>query len=215
MSINYERLKNTVLKLDKNTYNHCVRVYKLAKAYEEINGNDSVLSAAALLHDIGKIYISHNILDKPFALTTLEREIINLHSYIGYQLLKDLNLKEEIAYIVCMHHGMNLQSASQYKEVDYDKLVSLAKKLHTIDAFDAMITNRPYRNSIPVKTAISIELDDAFSDPEVIDFLNDNHIASIVNKAIDIEKVLYKIAEEEKQFFDIDFPKILVPVLKE
>ena len=200
MSINYERLKNTVLKLDKNTYNHCVRVYKLAKAYEEINGNDSVLSAAALLHDIGKIYISHNILDKP---------------YTGYQLLKDLNLKEEIAYIVCMHHGMNLQSASQYKEVDYDKLVSLAKKLHTIDAFDAMITNRPYRNSISVKTAISIELDDAFSDPEVIDFLNDNHIASIVNKAIDIEKVLYKIAEEEKQFFDIDFPKILVPVLKE
>lgn len=211
MSIEYERLKNTFLKLDTSTLNHCTRVYKIAKAYEAHKMSDSLLSHAALLHDIGKIYISQNILNKPFALTTLEREVINLHSYIGYQLIKDLDLEESLADIIYMHHGMNAENVLN-KENSL-LLINNAKKLHTIDAFDAMISDRPYRSSMPLDVALSISMDDIFADSDVIDFLSHCDIGAIFNIPFDIEEVLYQIAEERGNDTDTESSKVLVPVL--
>ena len=70
-------------RLDSMTYNHSVRVMMISAEIEEYLGmTDHQLMYASILHDIGKIYIPFNILDKNTRLTKLERQIIDLHPYI-------------------------------------------------------------------------------------------------------------------------------------
>ena len=74
--------------LDSQTLSHCTHANNIAEEFEnEINDSSHLLSDAALVHDIGKLYISSLILNKVEKLTTLERQIINLHSYYSYKIL--------------------------------------------------------------------------------------------------------------------------------
>lgn len=183
----FESLKNTFIKLDPNTYRHSCRVYRLAKAFESQKYKDNILSRAGLLHDIGKIYISEaNIINKPFALTSLEREIINLHSYIGYKIVEDLGINPAIGKVIHMHHGSNILQG-------YETYIDFAKEIHTIDAFDAMITNRPYRCKLSAEKALKIMESDPFISSEVIAFLVESDIEQILDEKIDIDNVLHMI----------------------
>ena len=101
-------LSETFNRLDATTYNHSVRVMKIASEIESFYGlGDNYLSIAALLHDIGKVYISRKVLDKVSPLTGLEREIISLHPYYGYKILKDYDINEDVCRLVLYHHGMD------------------------------------------------------------------------------------------------------------
>lgn len=148
-------------KLDIDTYNHSIRVCELAKCIEtELNYTDNTLSEAALLHDIGKFYISTNILNKPDNLNLVEREIIDLHSYLSYYILITHDIPIDICYIVLFHHFNN---PPVLNKLDLENInPSIYKKatiLKTIDIYDALTSDRPYKRGFSKKTAIKIMKD--------------------------------------------------------
>ena len=145
---------NLMEKLDSTTYNHSYRLWKLAIGLEEyFNYEDSDLSTAALLHDIGKLYVPDYILDKRGGLSTLEREVIDLHPYYGYRILYAFGVKEEIRRMVLYHHGMQPKILTVLPKFDDSLVIERATMLHTLDVFEALTTDRPYKRRMSVEQA--------------------------------------------------------------
>lgn len=108
-----------------------------------------------ILHDIGKIAVPDNILNKPGKLTPEEFEIMKKHSLIGYELLKDVF--EPISLIIRDHHEKLDGSGypNGIKNVDPEaQLVACA------DIYDALTSKRPYKNEISHEKAIDIMITD-------------------------------------------------------
>ena len=107
-----------------------------------------VLRLGALLHDIGKIGISDNILGKAGALTDDEYEIIKSHPVLGAQILRTVAFLEPHLPIVELHHeqpdGLGYPHGLKGEQVPL-----LARIVHVADAFDAMTTARAYRAGRP------------------------------------------------------------------
>lgn len=168
-----EETKNTMQLLDATSYNHCVHTSEIAREFEvKFHLEDNLLSQAAFLHDIGKIYIPSKILMKPGRLSVLERQVIDLHPYMGYQILKNLGEAERICSIVLYHHGLMppiLQEVDTIKDSD---VKAYALMLHTIDAFEALTTDRAYRRGYTPREAVEIMDKESRHDKKVLDFLN-------------------------------------------
>ena len=143
--------------MDSTTYNHSMRVMLIALEIETtLRLDDHKLSEAALLHDIGKIYISPTILDKKEGLSSLERELIDLHAYIGYSILHGFDIDEDIWY----HHGSTPITISPIEKYNSEEIYEKAKMLHTIDVFEALTSDRPYHRGMSAKDALSIMKDE-------------------------------------------------------
>ena len=162
-------------KMDSDTLRHCAIAAKLAKEYEKtIKATDSVLSDAAQLHDIGKIYISNRIFlkneDQP--LTELENQLIHLHPYIGYEILKEENVEDIICKVVLYHHGTNPPhlALADLPECD-DTTAEYANKLFSIDVYTALIEPRPYRNAYKKHEALKILKEDTRHNIDIINFI--------------------------------------------
>lgn len=159
-------------RLDSITYNHSVRVMALAKEFEEYSGQkDDVLSQAALMHDIGKVFIAEKILDKVDRLTVLEREMVSLHPYIGYHMLKDLEINDEICQIILYHHGKHPATLSDIASVPTREIFDRSLMLHTIDSFEALTSDRPYHRGHVPKEAIEIMKQESDHHPLVMEYL--------------------------------------------
>ncbi len=109
---------------------------------------------AALLHDIGKVYIPTAILNKKSKLTEEEFRIIRFHPLIGAELLNEMNYSYDIVESVLHHHerwdGKGYPFGLKGQEIPfYSRVLSVA------DAFDAMISNRPYKKAIPHNLALA------------------------------------------------------------
>ena len=88
---------NIMRKLDATTYNHSYRMWRIALELElDFGFQDEMLNTASFVHDIGKVYVTELILDKRKGLDKLERQLIDLHSYIGYRILEKYDIPEEI-----------------------------------------------------------------------------------------------------------------------
>lgn len=148
------KIREMLEQLDSTTYNHSLRVWKMAVLMEAAyRMEDESLSTAALVHDIGKLHIPERILDKHGGLTALEREVMGLHPYLGYRLLTDHGVGEEVKRLVLYHHGMNPALLNPLPEYHGVSVADRARMLHTIDAFEALTTDRPYRRRMSVKQA--------------------------------------------------------------
>lgn len=168
-----ENILNMLQLLDRTTFNHSIRVKDIAKEYEyRSEMSDTVLSDAALLHDIGKIYVAEKILEKPGKLTEIEREIINEHAYWSYRILKDHNLEDIICQIVLFHHGYSDELAKKCFSPVNERAVQLGNILHTIDAFEALTEKRVYRKEYLQKDALNILEKEEGHNESVISFLN-------------------------------------------
>lgn len=145
---------NLMEKLDSTTYNHSYRLWELAISFEEhFKCKDDVLSKAALLHDIGKLYVPDWILNKRGGLDALEREVIDLHPYYGYRILEACGVDEVVRRIVLYHHGMHPKVLAALPEYNDSMVMERATILHTLDVFEALTTDRPYRRRMSVKRA--------------------------------------------------------------
>lgn len=144
-------------RLDSTTYNHSVRVMMISAEVEEyLNLTDHKLMCAALFHDIGKAYVPFDILDKKERLTGLERELVDLHSYFGYCMLNSIKVEEYICRIVLYHHGFRPLTIRDLGHYDNNNVYEKAQMLHTIDAFEALTSDRPYHRGLPSKEALKI-----------------------------------------------------------
>ena len=105
-----------------------------------------VLRLGSLLHDIGKIGVSDNILRKPGPLTTEEYELIKQHPGLGARILRSVRFLADHIPIVELHHER--PDGKGYPHgLAADEIPMLARIAHVADAFDAMTSARAYRSA--------------------------------------------------------------------
>jgi len=144
---------------DPYTSGHSLRVSQLAKRIAEELGLNRVavdrIASAALLHDIGKIEAVYtDILRKPDALTSDERDVMESHVTRGVQLLRDLSsVPEEVVKIVRHHHER--EDGRGYPDGLLGDEIPLGSKIIVLcDAVDAMLSDRPYRDALPLASVM-------------------------------------------------------------
>ena len=108
------------------------------------------LCAGALIHDIGKLGIPDSVINKPSSLTRAEREMIERHPIMGYELISPVVHEREVLEILLHHHEK--WDGTGYPDKLRDGQIPLGARIVRIaDTFDAMTAQRPYR---PAFTAI-------------------------------------------------------------
>jgi HD-GYP domain-containing protein (c-di-GMP phosphodiesterase class II) len=117
---------------------------------EQIEG----IRMAASIHDIGKIMVPAEILNKPGPLTEIQYEMIKMHPRAGYDILKGLKLPWPVAQIILQHH--ELMNGSGYpQKLSGDKIMVEAKILTVANVVEAMNAHRPYRPAFDIKEALA------------------------------------------------------------
>ncbi|MCA0189101.1 MAG: HD domain-containing protein [Proteobacteria bacterium] len=133
------------------TAEHSLGVARLARYLAErlqvSPGNCDKLEIAGLLHDLGKLRVPDEILDKPSALDERERHIINTHSFETYQILRNIAGFEEIARWAAYHHEEPDGSGYPFR-VGVAAMPLEARILRVADIFQAMVQDRPYRRGL-------------------------------------------------------------------
>ena len=128
----------------------------------------SYLQTAAELHDIGKIFISSDILNKPGALDAAEWQELRRHPMMGYQLIRG-SVPEPVARIVLTHHE-RFDGTGYPHGLPGPTIPIEARILQVADAFDAITSKRPYQPALPVEYALNemVRCSGAQFDPSVL-----------------------------------------------
>ena len=108
---------------------------------------------AGFLHDMGKIGVDHDILTKPGSLTDEEWRAMREHPTIGARIVSDLDFLKGAREVVLYHHER--YDGKGYPEGLAGELIPLEARIAKVaDAFDAMMSNRPYRTSLGLKKSV-------------------------------------------------------------
>lgn len=111
------------------------------------------LAIGSLLHDIGKITIPSEILNKPSSLNPLERKLINMHCQIGYDLIRKIEAISEVAPIILQHHE-RLNGSGYPLGLKGEEILLEARIVAVADVVEAMTSHRPYRPALPLEIVI-------------------------------------------------------------
>lgn len=173
--INTIELLVTIVEMNDNyTYHHSVSVSDYAliigKAihYSELDD----LELAAKLHDVGKISIATEILNKPGKLTSDEFEVIKTHSENGYKLLNKIS-KFEKAKIGVLYHHEKYNGQGYPKGLKEDEIPLIAQIIAVADTYDALTSDRAYRKAMSHEDAQVILLQEKgiSLNPDLVDIL--------------------------------------------
>jgi len=166
---------------DHTTQRHLqrVRVFAVAIAEELGLSEDEIeaLRAAALLHDIGKLAVPEHIINKPGKLTPEEFEKVKIHSIVGSDILERVVFPYPVAPIVRGHHekwdGTGYPDGLKGEEIPIG-----ARVLAAVDSLDALISDRQYRNALPLDAAMEriAALSGTSFDPKVIEILKRRYV---------------------------------------
>ena len=134
---------------DQYTTTHCLNVSVLTMALAEhlgLNARDvRTFGVAGLLHDLGKVKIPMEILNKPGKLTDEERTVMQAHTTEGAKLIITSDRELDMAAAVAYEHHIMINGGG-YPKRHYHREVHKASSLvHVCDVYDALRTNRPYR----------------------------------------------------------------------
>jgi len=148
---------NTLYEKNKREEQHSHRVSEycnyLGAAMNLPDGEIQELKTAGLLHDIGKIAIDENILNKPGKLTEDEWEELKRHPEISYRILSSVNDMSEIADYVLSHHE-RWDGKGYPKELKGEEIPMKSRIIAIADAYDAMTSERTYRSALSKEVAI-------------------------------------------------------------
>jgi putative nucleotidyltransferase with HDIG domain len=141
---------------DQYTAGHsaAVAVYArdIAKRMGLAEDKQELVHLCGLVHDIGKIGLKAGILEKPGPLTLEERRQMEQHSEIGERILRNVDDYSEIADIVRSHHE-RIDGMGYPDGLHGDEIPLLARIIGVADAYDAMTSDRPYREALPSRIA--------------------------------------------------------------
>ncbi|MBI9094301.1 MAG: response regulator [Sphaerochaeta sp.] len=152
-----EAFTETIEQKDPYTKGHCSRVRNIslaiARALNFSKESLHTLEGGALLHDIGKIGIPEEILNKPSKLSESEYALIREHPVAGERIVSHIDMFQAYRPIIRSHHermdGKGYPDGLKGDQIPLDvRIVSLA------DAFDAMTTSRAYRSALPIEIAV-------------------------------------------------------------
>lgn len=159
---------------DKETEGHTQRVTILTQRLSRSMGvSDEELvhiTRGALLHDIGKMAISDNILLKPGKLTDDERAVMQKHPQYAYDMLKRIEFLFPAIHIPYCHHekwdGTGYPRGLKGEEIPFP-----ARIFPVIDVYDALVSNRPYRQGMPIEEVREMIRKDSGThfDPQVVE----------------------------------------------
>lgn len=169
-----EAFAKTIDMKDKYTNGHSTRVAKytamlareLGYSEEEVERYYNI----ALLHDIGKIGIPSEVLNKPGKLTDEEYKLIQSHSAKGYEVLKDISIMPELAIGAGAHHERP-DGKGYPRGLKGEEIPRVAQIIAVADTFDAMYSTRPYRQRMNFDKVVSIikEVSGTQLTPDVVD----------------------------------------------
>ena len=151
---------------DPYTEGHCQRLAAYATALGtalHLDASDlDTLNRGAVLHDVGKIALPDTVLLKPGRLDPDELALMREHPVVGDNLCRTVRSLERVRPIVRSHHER--QDGRGYPDrLSGDDIPLLAQIVAVVDVFDALTTNRPYRNAMTAKAAYEIMLKEAAS----------------------------------------------------
>lgn len=110
------------------------------------------LEVAALLHDIGKMGIPDAILNKPGKLSPEEYELMKKHPEYGWAVLRQVPGMEHASLLI-LHHHESFNGAGYPGGLSGEEIPIGSRIVSVIDAFDAMVSSRPYRDGLPFEEA--------------------------------------------------------------
>jgi len=143
---------------DPYTAGHQARVAELSVAIAAELGlpgeQVKYIRVAALIHDIGKIYVPSDILSKPGKLTDIEWQLIRTHSQGSYDILSTIEFPWPIADIVLQHHE-RINGSGYPNGLTGDKIMLEAKIIAVADVVEAMASHRPYRHALGIEAALA------------------------------------------------------------
>ena len=136
---------------DPYTCGHSERVARVAVRLAEELGCDrkqiDTIYLSGLLHDVGKIGIDDEVLRKPGKLTEAEYEHIKTHAQIGHRILGDIKQLDDVLPVV-LHHHEQWNGHGYPRGLSGDEIPLLARIVAVADSFDAMGSDRPYRQGM-------------------------------------------------------------------
>jgi putative nucleotidyltransferase with HDIG domain len=153
------RWAQTIESKDAYTLGHCERVADYACALARDVGFDEItmfwFRMGAVLHDVGKIVVPSEILNKPGPLDSDEREVMERHAAAGSDLLRDIDFPWDILPMIRGHHER--WDGRGYPDKLAGEDISLSGRITCVaDVFDALTTDRPYRPAFPIDEAMTM-----------------------------------------------------------
>lgn len=144
-------IANTIDARDPYTKGHSIRVSEysalLAEALGWKRADIQNLKYIALLHNIGNIGVPDNVLNKPGRLTDTEYELIKAHTTIGGDILKDINMIPDVEAGARYHHE-RYDGTGYPSGLSGEDIPEIARIIEIADAYDAMNSQRVYRNPL-------------------------------------------------------------------
>lgn len=159
--------------MDRETYNHCCNVKTAAVSIAQYVGLDKFLlkNTCAVL-DIGKLLINEYIFTHNDPLSGIERELMDLHSYLGYKKLLEHEVPDNIAELVLYHHGEAVRVLEPVPKYQ-NWMEPYIDCIRTIDVYEALTEERSFRCKYTAKEAVTImqeEADEHYSQ-QIMDLL--------------------------------------------
>lgn len=152
---------NTISKIgemkDAYTAGHQRRVALLSCAIaQEMKLPDDVIyniSIGALIHDIGKVQIPSDILNKPGKISSLEYQILQSHVEYSYEIVKEIDFPQQVIEMIHQHHE-RLDGTGYPQKLTADQISIESRILAVADVVEAMVSHRPYRPALGIDAAI-------------------------------------------------------------
>jgi len=142
---------------DLNTGVHSTRLaewgLRVARDLGVPESNMLDVEMGALLHDIGKIGVPDGVLNKPGRLTPEEFELVKRHPEYGWTVIRKLPGFEKTSLYV-LHHHENVDGTGYPAQLKGSEIPVGSRIVSVIDAFDAMVSSRPYRKGLPLEECI-------------------------------------------------------------
>ncbi len=143
---------------DSYTFGHCERVARNAVAVARMLGleeqEETTILLGAYLHDVGKVQVPHEILNKPGPLTREEREVVQMHPIFGVELLGDVEFPWDLKSIIRWHHEK--YDGSGYPDrLKGDEIPLAAQIVGILDVYDALTTTRAYQPALAPDQALA------------------------------------------------------------
>lgn len=174
MSATIQAISLTIESRDPYTAGHQKRVSDLARSIatrltlpaEQIEE----IRLAALVHDLGKISVPAEILNKPGRLSPHEFDLIKDHPRVGYEILKTIDFPWPVAEIVYQHHE-RIDGSGYPQRLKEGQIHPMARILSVADVVEAMLSHRPYRSAFAPREVIrEIKMNKGITyDPEAVE----------------------------------------------
>lgn len=172
---------------------HGNRVARLSRMLAEAGGlheDAPLIEACARLHDIGKVDVPPEILNKPGKLTAAEFEVVKQHARLGAERIRGMMEFLAFAYSTALFHHEHYDGLGGYEGLKGEEIPVYARIVGLCDVVDAMVSRRPYKEPIPLGSVLAYVRENAGSH-------FDPHWADVLLRCEDEVKNLYEGTENQ------------------